>query len=210
MNYEHIWDVIYRLSGRVRVSKSLINRNEEILLHISDTPYSIFSALDSLIMTLKPEYIVHTGDLVDNIKLELYPKSLPRYKLYLKNLMKIMQKPFVKGIYISLGNHDDAETIKEYMKIDKRIILTKESNSINIGEQTIQYAHYLSTLNEKPNSIGLYGHDLSVKEQLSENSIYLNGIIDISIIMIDSGEIHKLHYPIGTDDARLKKGRVGF
>lgn len=121
-----------------------------------------------------------------------------------------MQKPFVKGIYISLGNHDDAETIKEYMKIDKRIILTKESNSINIGEQTIQYAHYLSTLNEKPNSIGLYGHDLSVKEQLSENSIYLNGIIDISIIMIDSGEIHKLHYPIGTDDARLKKGRVGF
>ena len=130
--------------------------------------------------------------------------------MYIKNLMKIMQKPFVKGIYISLGNHDDAETIKEYMKIDKRIILTKESNSINTGEQTIQYAHYLSTLNEKPNSIGLYGHDLSVKEQLSENSIYLNGIIDISIIMIDSGEIHKLHYPIGTDDARLKKGRVGF
>ncbi len=210
MDYEYLWDQIYKVIGRIRVPKCLKERTEEVVLHISDTPYSIFPALSNLVLTLKPEYIIHTGDLVDNIKLELYPKSLNRYKMYIKNLMKIMQKPFVKGIYISLGNHDDAETIKEYMKIDKRIILTKESNSINIGEQTIQYAHYLSTLNEKPNSIGLYGHDLSVKEQLSENSIYLNGIIDISIIMIDSGEIHKLHYPIGTDDARLKKGRVGF
>lgn len=210
MNYEHIWDVIYRLSGRVRVSKSLINRNEEILLHISDTPYSIFSALDSLIMTLKPEYIVHTGDLVDNIKLELYPKSLPRYKLYLKNLMKIMQKPFVKGIYISLGNHDDIEAISEYKKIDNRITVGIEPNCIKLGDKTIHYAHYLEALDDKPNSYGLYGHDLSVKDEVSENSIYLNGIKTINIVMLKSGTIYKLQYPIGTDDARLKKGRIGF
>ncbi len=210
MNYEYIWDVIYRLSGRVRVSKSLINRNEEILLHISDTPYSIFSALDSLIMTLKPEYIVHTGDLVDNIKLELYPKSLPRYKLYLKNLMKIMQKPFVKGIYISLGNHDDLEAILEYEKNDSRINIDIEPNCFKLRDKTIQYAHYLDCLRDIADSYGLYGHDLSVKDKISKNSIYLNGIKTINVIMLKSGTVYKLQYPIGTDDARLKKGRIGF
>ena len=115
MDYEYLWDQIYKVIGRIRVPKCLKERTEEVVLHISDTPYSIFPALSNLVLTLKPEYIIHTGDLVDNIKLELYPKSLNRYKMYIKNLMKIMQKPFVKGIYISLGNHDDAETIKEYI-----------------------------------------------------------------------------------------------
>lgn len=46
--------------------------------------------------------------------------------------------------------------------------------------------------------------------KISENSIYLNGIKTINIIMLKSGTIYKLQYPIGTDDARLKKGRIGF
>ena len=49
-----------------------------------------------------------------------------------------------------------------------------------------------------------------VKDEISENSIYLNGIKTINIIMLKSGTIYKLQYPIGTDDARLKKGRIGF
>ena len=210
MDYEYLWDQIYKVIGRIRVPKCLKERTEEVVLHISDTPYSIFPALSNLVLTLKPEYIIHTGDLVDNIKLELYPKSLNRYKMYIKNLMKIMQKPFVKGIYISLGNHDDIEAISEYKKIDNRITAGIEPNCIKLGDKIIQYAHYLEALKDTPNSYGLYGHDLSVKDEISENSIYLNGIKTINIIMLKSGTIYKLQYPIGTDDARLKKGRIGF
>ncbi len=210
MDKEYLWELIYKVIGRIRIPSELKERKEEVVLHISDTPYSIFPALNNLILKLKPEYIIHTGDLIDNIKLELYPKSIDRYKLYLKNLMKILQKPFVKGIYISLGNHDDMNAILEYINLDKRITITKESRTININNKTIQYSHYLSKLSDIPNSIELYGHDTSVKEKYPENSIYLNGIESINIIMLTSAKIYKLQYPIGTDDARLKKGRVGF
>ncbi len=210
MDCEYILEVLYKVLGRVRVSKKLTDRNEELVLHISDTPYNSFSSLYHLIMKLKPEYIIHTGDLVDNIKLELYPKSLPRYKAYLKIFMKTMKKPFVKGIYISLGNHDDLETVLEYTKTDSRINVVEKHNSIILNDKTIQYAHYMTDLQDISNSYALYGHDLSEKDEIYENSIYLNGIKTINIIMLSSGKVYRKPYPIGVDDARLKRGRVGF
>jgi hypothetical protein len=42
-----------------------------VLLHISDTPSEIYPFIFKIIDVLKPKYIIHTGDLADNVKLEI-------------------------------------------------------------------------------------------------------------------------------------------
>ena len=59
-----------RALGRVHLPEELKQTDEIILLHISDTPESIYPYLFKLIDNLAPDLIIHTGDLVDNFKLE--------------------------------------------------------------------------------------------------------------------------------------------
>ena len=52
------------------ISEKLLNDIKgPILLHISDTPDDIYNYIFRLINILKPQFVIHTGDLADNIKL---------------------------------------------------------------------------------------------------------------------------------------------
>ena len=46
----------------------------DMILHISDTPSTMFPYLRRAIRRLRPAWVVHTGDLVDDIKLENRPE----------------------------------------------------------------------------------------------------------------------------------------
>lgn len=208
MDIKKIIAGIYTLTGYVYIPEELLERKEPVVLHISDTPYSFFFGLERMINKLKPEYIIHTGDLVDNIKLELYPKSLPRYEIYAKNIMKIMLKTFVKEVYISKGNHDDFESLK--LSADPRVHFEDIKGSIKLGERSIGYSHYIKNLSSSEEYIKMFGHDITPGNEITEDSIYLNGIVSINVIMLSSMKIFHLPYPSGTDDSRLKRGKLGI
>ncbi len=208
MDIKKILAGIYTLTGYVYIPSELLERKEPVVLHISDTPYSFFFGLERMINKLKPEYIIHTGDLVDNIKLELYPKSLPRYEIYAKNLMKILLKPFVKGLYISKGNHDVFDSLKN--GADPRTHFEEISGSIELCKRSIGFSHYRKNLYPASDYINMFGHDISPGNEITEDSIYLNGIVSINIIMLSSMKIFHLPYPSGTDDSRLKRGKLGI
>ncbi|WDC85513.1 metallophosphoesterase [Caloramator sp. mosi_1] len=56
--------------------------------------------------------MVHTGDIVDNIKLELYPNKLNEYSRYACNFVNELTKYTNKSLFIIPGNHDNIETLK--------------------------------------------------------------------------------------------------
>lgn len=75
------------------------------LLHISDTPSGIYGYLSRLLKRVNPSVVVHTGDLADDIKLELYPGEREHYRATVKKLLNILQAPHRK-VVLSLGNQD--------------------------------------------------------------------------------------------------------
>ncbi|WP_099192719.1 metallophosphoesterase [Tepidibacter mesophilus] len=199
--------ILNRSIGKVYVPKHIRNREEEVILHISDTPYGFFYALKNLIRKINPEYIIHTGDLVDNIKLEFCHYSLYRYTKRLEVLIDILSKSNAKKIYICLGNHDKKEKLQE---ISNKIQIIDKSENINIKNLKLRMSHYSNEIIKDPQEYNLYGHNLQMRNKIDNGKIYLNGIQSINIIYTDTKKVEYLPYPFGIDDERLRKGKIGL
>ncbi|SKC65183.1 metallophosphoesterase [Maledivibacter halophilus] len=202
-----IKNILFSLLGRVYIPRDILESGEDILLHISDTPASFYSSLELLIKELKPKYIVHTGDLVDNIKLELYPRRRNMYRKKVKDLIKILENSFAHKIYLTIGNHDDSSIVTEYIN---RSIIVEGSDIMVIDEENYKISHFYSEISKSPEKYNLFGHDLSMTSDTENDIVYLNGIIGINIITLRSKKIFVLPYPYGTDDARMCKSNIGL
>lgn len=198
---------LYRAAGYVYVPEHIKSHNEEKILHISDTPRCFFKALKNILKHIEPEYIIHTGDLVDDVKLGLYPRSKSIYERNVKQLMKIMESSKARGIFIALGNHDDYEVVKKHSK--RSVVLDGVSN-IEIHNIKLRISHYYSLIEESPSRYNLFGHNLDMTNRIEEHHIFLNGIESINVIAIQSGKIFQLFYPYGIDDTRKGMGKVGL
>ena len=199
--------LFYNIIGSVYIPEEILGSNEKILLHISDTPVIFFSALNTIIKKIKPHYIIHTGDLVDNIKLGIYPSKIDEYTTYVKKLIKILENSPESKIYIALGNHDSKAVINSYVQ---KSILIESTQNIHIEGIPINISHYPNEIIKSPAKYNFFGHDLSLKSKINHGQIYLNGLLGIHIILLDSNKIFTLPYPYGTDDSRLCKSKIGF
>lgn len=197
----------YKALGAVHVPEVILCSEEKKLLHISDTPVSFFSALSRLIKKLKPEYIVHTGDLVDNIKLELYPRSLGTYRDYVRRLLSVLEASDAEKIIIALGNHDDKATVQSFCTCCCIIDLCE---TVLVGDTKFKISHYPEEIQKDPEAYNLFGHDLSLRSGMRDNRFYLNGVSGINIIEMDSKKLHSLPYPQGINDDRLGKKKIGL
>ncbi|MDH8677857.1 metallophosphoesterase [Fusibacter bizertensis] len=188
-------------------SEKDFNIENPILLHISDTPSMFFSELSRIIKKINPEIIVHTGDLVDNIKLQMQPGAIRYYEREVLSLLKILEYSAAKIIHISLGNHDSHSYIHQK---SGRIIVHDSYGEITAYGKSIVFSHYLHVIESFNSNYYLYGHDLSTPLQLKKNTCYLNGITSIHLIDLITGGVLKLEYPWGVDDARLNKRSIGI
>jgi predicted phosphodiesterase len=204
---EKLKSILFKFTGSVYLPPELTNSNEKFIIHISDTPICFYNALSVLLKKLSPAYIIHTGDLVDNLKLQFSPNQTPRYERDIKLLFNILETSSAKEIYITLGNHDRKDIVQ---RISKRSTIVENSSFINIEGLDFMVSHYASDLINSNCSFNLYGHDLSLPSHKVTVNNYLNGITSINIIAIESQRVFKLLYPFGTDDMRLKKGKIGL
>lgn len=205
MNF--IKELFYYLLGRVPIELHEYRPSNKLLLHISDTPSSFFAELSRIIHVVKPDFIVHTGDLVDNIKLELYPGSIWRYERDIKRLISILEQSDAKEIYLAMGNHDHVETVQ---KLSKRCHIIPKSEIIDLGGHQISIAHNLKDILEIPGAYHLFGHNLAQKSGYFNEKLYLNGITGIHVIELGSNSYHSYPYPYGTDNDRLGRGKIGL
>lgn len=193
--------------GSVYLSERLLNNPEPKILHISDTPTVFYSSLAKIIKKLEPQYIIHTGDLVDNIKLDIRPNKLDEYQKGVHSLFNILEDSNAQKIYITPGNHDDLEIME---MASKRSTILTQTQVINIDNIEIKASHYSEDLINSQVKYNLFGHDIAPKSSINKGKLFLNGIENINIITLYSGHVFALPYPLGTNDARLGKFKFGI
>jgi predicted MPP superfamily phosphohydrolase len=199
-------EFIYNVIGKLYIPEELSESTEKRLLHVSDTPVSFYPDLKLLIEGLKPAYVVHTGDLVDNIKLELYPTSIYEHEKWVKRL-KIILETSDAEIILALGNHDNMEIDSKHFR---RSRIIKEAETVEIENLSFRISHMPKGVLDEPAQYNLFGHDLTLKSGCIDNKLYFNGISYINIIGLESGECTTLCYPSGIDDARLGRHKIGL
>ncbi|NLJ57995.1 MAG: metallophosphoesterase [Tissierellia bacterium] len=200
-----IYIALLNLFNYPYISKELLNLKGPILLHISDTPVDIYKYIFRIVDILKPEFIVHTGDLADNIKLEIYKDRIDPYFKGVKKLIKGLEKYEYSKNYYVLGNHDDYETVSQLT--DRGIIL--QEGILLIDNCSLTVGHYYKEISYKVD-FNLYGHDFEPNYEKNE-TIGLNGLLNINIIDLSTKKVFHLKYPIGTNTARgMELKRTGL
>ncbi|NLM42919.1 MAG: hypothetical protein GX201_02695 [Clostridiales bacterium] len=197
----------YRIMGYVYVPELIKNIDEKKLVHISDTPVIFFEAVKKLLKDLSPNVIIHTGDMVDNIKLSVNKHQLPRYENHLQRIIQILESSSAEDIYMCVGNHDNYELMHKFAK---RSIIVKYSTCVNIFNTKATISHYPLEIIKNPSDYNFFGHDISLGNDMVNNRVYLNGVLSINILTSETKKLFHLPYPISTNDARLLKGKIGL
>ena len=195
------------MAGGIYIPKELLEAKGELLVHISDTPLMSYDAISRFLKRLNPKWIIHTGDLVDNVKLELSFSKIDLYRKHIVKLIRMLEESNSE-VYISLGNHDHYDSI---MALNPPFHICKKAETLTLGSFTIAYAHYIELLKTYDADIYLFGHNKYQKTEVStEGQIYLNGLEQITVMDITNKQYFFLRYPIGTDDSRLLRMRIGI
>lgn len=196
----------YSVLGRIYIPEELLGK-KPVALHISDTPSAIYGALRSLIRILKPQVIFHTGDLCDHIKLENNENLMDEYQQDVVKILRIMEFSSAKDIHITMGNHDKYAVLKPLVK---RSVLHELSAVVKLGDFSYHLSHYYEDVEVDPKDFNLYGHNLEAETEKVRTKWFLNGVMNIHVIELDSGKVHKLRYPWGTNDYRYRRRRRGL
>ncbi|MFA5575668.1 MAG: metallophosphoesterase [Tissierellaceae bacterium] len=168
-----------------------------IILHISDTPVTSYSYIFRLIKILKPKYIIHTGDMVDNIKLEIRRNRLDCYRQGIERLTEGLESDKASKVFYLMGNHDHLKTVK---RVTKRGIIVDEG-SLKLDNYHLIVSHYFKEYPYKAD-FNLYGHSPNPSHYQREGINGLNGLVNINIIDLSNGNVFHINYPIGTNSAR--------
>lgn len=176
-----------------------------ILLHISDTPMDIYNDIFKLIDILRPEYIIHTGDMADNIKLEFQQNRISTYYWAVKELIEGLEKNDSE-VYYAMGNHDDYDTVNKFIK--KGSILG--DGPINICGYKIAVGHYYKEYSDEID-FNLYGHSFEPKHFQKDGTLGLNGVLNINVIDLSNNRVFYLGYPRGTNRSRgMETKKIGL
>lgn len=179
------------------IPKELKNISGPFLVHISDTPQEIYTYLIRLIRRIKPSYVIHTGDIADDLKIEINPEKIPQYSMALWKLIPKIEKSVKGEILYVMGNHDKEEIVEEIKEKGK---ITH--GKIKIHGKIFYLAHYFPEEDIKEVDYVLFGHNLDSLTHNDGEKMFLNGIEGINIINIKTGDCYTLPYPLGTNRFR--------
>lgn len=175
-----------------------------MVMHISDTPSTMFPFLRRALHRLKPAWIIHTGDIVDNIKLEKRSGMLDLYKKKMHTLLSILNEENY-GTIITAGNHDDIPSLLTE-RAGTSIQVWTSPGCLSLGNFSFKAGHTYEDVASDPAQYNLFGHSLEHKTDCTpDGRLFLNGIEDIYLINIYTGAVTAIPYPPGTDNARLDR-----
>jgi metallophosphoesterase superfamily enzyme len=177
-----------------------------LLIHISDTPEFVYPFIFRLVEQLRPEVLIHTGDMFDEIKLEDRPKEIKEYSSKLKKIMNRLEQLPVKQIFLIPGNHDNTEVI---MDLSRKIVVLPEKSRIELEGLSLFLSH--KYYDQKVDTdFYLFGHSLPEINRLDIETKLLNGIPCINFISLSTGTTYTLNYPLGTDSTRMMLPKIGI
>ena len=202
---KNIKKLINAIIGRSHIEDRLIKSKSPFLLHVSDTPSQFYPELNRIIKLINPEFIIHTGDLADDIKTEFSPSLNKKYQYEVGKLLEILNASKTKNIHLAMGNHDDFDFISQNKG---KLKIYDSLGEVDINGNKILFSHFSDLIKEKEADIFMFGHSLEVGTEITESGIYLNGITAMHIINLETLDIHFLKYPFGTDPARMNYNKI--
>ncbi len=190
-----------RLSGRAYLPEALRHRLHDeggaLLVHISDTPWEIYPFLRRLLRQVKPRYVIHTGDLVDDLKLEYDPHKRQRWVDRARSLYRILVEDPERRVMIVPGNHDDPDQLVEIAGD-----LSVEPGMYEMAGRAFHLDHYGPSGDARA-EFDLFGHAREPATAVTDKGMLLNGITEVSVIDLARGTVYSVPYPVDTDRYRL-------
>jgi len=174
-----------------------------LLLHISDTPSDIYNYIRKVIEEINPQYIVHTGDMVDNIKLEMNRERTEEYKKSFQRLVTMLETTSRAELFYVMGNHDNIDVVKLLVKRGHVL----EKGIINIEGRSIYLNHYYNQKDTGITDYYLYGHSFEPHNHERDGMKGLNGTLKINVIDLSTNKVLKLNYPVDTNRLRKMENR---
>lgn len=193
---DHLQYFASQMTGRLYMPPQLKTTTEQKVLHLSDTPSTLYPAVANLVRRLQPDIIIHTGDLVDDIKLEHHAHELASYQREVEKLIKILEHSRAQAIYVVPGNHDHLGVLRNSVT---SINLLPAGGTIRINDRSFCLAHKLKHLTGTAD-LNLYGHNL--KQPRQKQHLYLNGLQQINVILLPSNRVVKIPYTWATNRDR--------
>ncbi len=175
---------------RQKLPKEFLETGELRLVHVSDTPRSTYKFLRKLIREAQPDVLIHTGDLVDDVKLKRRPELIDRYVEGVREISKVLT--LVSRLVVVPGNEDDEKVLRETFGAS----VVKPGTVISVGGVRLALGHQSEEVANLDADLRLYGHNFSSIPH------GLNGLRKVNLILLPSLRVFKLSYPLGTNAAR--------
>jgi hypothetical protein len=175
------------------------------ILHLSDTPTVMYGHLARVLRRVDPAVVIHTGDLADDIKLEMYPAEAARYAASVRRLINILLAPH-RRVIITLGNHDRADLLPP---LPPQCVVCGGALSVTLFGTGFRVSHYSDMVTNTPERYNLFGHDPCLGSFVDDEGRYFfNGIEIMRIIDPANDDIKFLAYPGSARAARqMRCGR---
>lgn len=130
------------------------DRSGEILLHIGDTYSKSYPFYKALIDKVKPNVILHTGDMADEVKVGRKPFTKSEYLNKISVICSTLDKSDAERLIIVPGNNDLKDDISALVP---RAQIYSEDTVITLGERECRIGH--SVLNMTfDKEWSFYGH----------------------------------------------------
>jgi len=199
-----------RLLARLSGSLAIPAEAEHVrfpLLHVSDTPSVFYPDLARLLAAVRPLFVVHTGDLADEVKIRGGVLDRALYERKTGALLEILEASLAARVFLLMGNHDDPATVR---RLARRAEVLEGCALLDLDGVRIAAAHRPEDLWGHAADLNLYGHDTSVLPPDADGRLYLNGNVRIRVIDLESRAVLSIDYPRSVHDARQKKRKTGL
>ena len=200
------WMPLYGVFFGIYIPREFQCLKGKVVLHLADTPSTFYGAVSRLVHTLEPICVIHTGDLADDVKLELNPGDLQRYRRKLLELRRAISPGKNRKLIIVTGNHDDENSVRD---IFPDAMVFPRKGRVEIEGEEYNLSHDRNGLEGSPARFNLFGHEPS-GDETDDSHYYLNGVNTIHVISAVSGEVYRLPYPGYVNDGRLLRRKRGL
>ena len=163
------WDMEFFLSEytkEITIPEGFEKASGTKILHIGDTLSKHFPFFRKLIDTVKPDIILHTGDMVDEVKAGRIPSVAYEYRTKLKVMLDIMKASGAR-LMIVPGNNDLTDVIRELCPTAE---IYASDTVVEFGGITCRIGH--SPVNMHHDKVwSFYGHTLCYDDWNKDNNV---------------------------------------
>lgn len=160
-----------------------IPKGQKRVLHIGDTHSADYPYYQSLILNVKPDVIIHTGDLADELKAGRIESARPYWKCSASVILKMMERSGARVIVVA-GNNDLVEELKE---LAPNTEIVPRNTVLSLYGKRVCVCHEVWKIDLSIQAdVFLYGHGLTGETRTKEDNerdkqLYFNAVWGASL-----------------------------